>query len=312
LISAALPLYKGTNKKGQAKMTENKLRDKHPEHMRISELSAYSKTPATAIRFYLRQGLLPQPLKTSKTMAYYTEEHLESLLEIRKLKEEGLAIEEIKRIVRNKTLEVSSTEEINTMNTSKREQIIGSAVSLFREKGYDGTRISEIPERAGIGKGTFYQIFHNKEELFLECVDSIFHEIGENVPQIQEEIDPLKKLLNRAYYFGHFQSHLIEMLNLIRGAAVKGIPHVQEKLDEVIKNLTEPIQNDLETAIYQGKIKYRDSTLLAHLLMGAAEYLIYYTYDNPYELDENLGKLWDMVLNGVLAKQNPQDLKEHE
>jgi AcrR family transcriptional regulator len=293
-------------------MTEENHRARHPEHMRISELSAYSKTPATAIRFYLRQGLLPQPLKTSKTMAYYTEEHLETLMKIRKLKEEGLVLKEIKGIVRNKALEVSRTEEMNTMNTSKREQIIRSAVELFREKGYDGTKISEIPERAGIGKGTFYQIFRNKEELFLECVDSIFHEIGENVPQIQEEIDPLKKLLNRAYYFGHFQSHLIEMLNLIRGTALKGNPHVREKLDEVLRNLIEPLREDLETAIHQGKIKFRDSKLLAHLLMGAAEYLIYYTYDNPYELDKNLGKLWDMVMNGIFIKQKAQDLKEHE
>jgi AcrR family transcriptional regulator len=283
-------------------MTEENHGARHPEHMRISELSAYSKTPATAIRFYLRQGLLPQPLKTSKTMAYYTEGHLESLLEIGKLKEEGLSLEEIKRIVRNKTLEVSRTEEINTMNTSKREQIIRSAVELFREKGYDGTKISEIPERAGIGKGTFYHIFRNKEELFLECADSIFHEIGENVPEIQNETDPLKKLLNRAYHFGHSQSHVVEMLNLIRGAALKGSPHVREKLEEVIKDLADPIQQDLETAIFQGKIKFRDSTLLAHLLMGAAEYLIYYMYENPYELDENLGKLWDMVMNGIFIK----------
>jgi hypothetical protein len=34
-------------------MTENNLRDNHPEHMRISELSSYSKTPATVIRYYL-------------------------------------------------------------------------------------------------------------------------------------------------------------------------------------------------------------------------------------------------------------------
>ncbi len=293
-------------------MTENNQRDKHPEHMRISELSAYSKTPATAIRFYLRQGLLPQPLKTSKTMAYYTEKHLKTLLEIRKGKQKGLALEDIKKIVKGKAFDYSPTEENNVINTSKREQIIRSAGNLFQEKGYDGVKISEIPERAGIGKGTFYQNFRNKEELFIECADSIFHDIGENIPDIQEEKDPIKKLLNRDNYFGHFQSHIVEMLNLMRGAALKENPHVREKLEKVMKDLIEPIQQDLETAIHQGKIKFRDSNILAHLLMGAAEYLIYYTYDNPSELNRNLGKLWDMVLNGIFKKQKPQDLKKHE
>ncbi len=273
--------------------------NRHPEHMKISELSSYAEIPATAIRFYIREGLLPQPLKTSKTMAYYTEEHLKSLFEIKRLKGKGLGLEEIKESVKNKELEKSPTEEKITINTSKREQIIRSAVELFREKGFDGTKISEIPGRAGIGKGTFYQLFRNKEELFIECADSIFHELGENIPEIQAEKDPLKKLLNRGYYFGHFQSHLIEMLNLIRGAALQGNPPVKEKLEEVMRNLIAPLREDLETAVHQRKIRFRDSTLLAHLLMGAAEYLIYYTDDNKFEFDANLHKLWDMFLNGI-------------
>jgi len=279
--------------------------------MKISELSYYAGIPATAIRFYIREGLLPQPLKTSKTMAYYNEEHLKILLEIRKGKQKGLALEAIKKIVWNKALD-HSPEENNVINTSKREQIINSAVNLFREKGYDGVKISEIPERAGIGKGTFYQLFRNKEELFIECADIIFREIGENIPEIQEETDPLKKLRNRGYYFGHFQSHIIEILNLVRGAALKGNPQVREKLDEVMRNLIEPLREDLERAIHQGRLRFRDSTLLAHLLMGAAEYLIYYTDENKSEFDANLDKIWDMVLNGIFEKQKPQDQKKHE
>lgn len=293
-------------------MTGENHKDRHPEHMKISELSSYAEIPATAIRFYIREGLLPQPLKTSKTMAYYTEEHLKSLLEIRRLKGEGLALEVIKKIVKNKGWEFSPAEEKNTINTSKREQIIRSAVELFQEKGFDGTKISEIPERAGIGKGTFYQIFRNKEELFIECADSIFREIGENIPEIQDETDPLKKLRKRGSYFGHFQSHLIEMLNLIRGAALKGNPQVREKLDEAMRNLIEPLREDLDTAVHQGKLRFRDSTFLAHLLMGAAEYLIYYTDEHKSGFDSNLDKLWDMVLNGIFEKQNPQDQKKHE
>lgn len=284
---------------------KEKNKDRHPEHMRISELSSYTETSTTAIRYYLREGLLPQPLKTSKTMAYYTEEHLKVLLEIRRLKEEGLPIEAIKGIVRNEKANPLRGEEKNTIYTSKREQIIRSAVEIFREKGFDGTKISDIPGRAGVGKGTFYLNFRNKEELFIECADSIFHDIGENIPEIQEEVDPLKKLRNRAYYFGHFQSHLVEMLNLIRGAALKGNPHVREKLDEVMRNLIEPLREDLETAIQQGKIRLKDSRFLAHLLMGAAEYLTYYNNFNKSEFDVTLRKLDDILSHGILKKREP-------
>ncbi len=95
----------------------------------------------------------------------------------------------------------------------------------------------------GLEKELSTRFFVIKRSFSLNASIAYFHEIGENVPEIQNEIDPLKKLLNRAYYFGHFQSHLIEMLNLIRGAALKGNPQVQEKLDEVIK---EPHRADPE------------------------------------------------------------------
>ena len=45
----------------------------------IGELERLSGTPRHAIHRYIRSGLLPKPLKTSKTMAYYNEAHLERL-----------------------------------------------------------------------------------------------------------------------------------------------------------------------------------------------------------------------------------------
>ncbi|MBI5601960.1 MAG: MerR family transcriptional regulator [Deltaproteobacteria bacterium] len=274
--------------------------NKLPKHMKISELSAYAGTSITAIRFYLREGLLPKPLKTSKTMAYYTEDHLNALLEVQKLKEEGLPLEAIKEIVREKGTNIQPVEENITINTAKKEQIIKTSVKLFREKGYGGTKISDIPARAGISKGTFYQYFRNKEDLFIECADSIFREIGENIPEIQEETDPIKKLQMRGKFFGQHQQHVLEMLNLIRGAAVRGDKHVKEKLDEVIRNLTEPLREDLEKAMQQGQIRTMDSRFLAYMIMGSAEYFLYYSEENKAEVGEIMRKAWDMNLNGFL------------
>ena len=289
-------------------MTRLNYMDRPPKQMRISELSVYTGISPTSIRYYLREGLMPQPLKTSKTMAYYNEEHLKTLMKIRELKEEGLPLEAIKEIVREKGPDTPPGEGNNTaINTSKKEQIIKASVKLFREKGYEGTKISDIPARAGIGKGTFYQYFRNKEDLFIECADSIFHEIGENIPEIQEETDPIKKLRMRGIYFGRYQRHVMEMLNLLRGAAVQGGNPVKEKLDEAMKDLTEPLREDLEKAMQQGQIRKMDSRFLAHMLMGVAEYILYYSEENKMEFDEITRKAWDMILNGFLKDRTSQE-----
>ncbi|MFC1516491.1 TetR/AcrR family transcriptional regulator [Thermodesulfobacteriota bacterium] len=48
----------------------------------------------------------------------------------------------------------------------KRKQITRAAAEVFAEKGYAGTVMAEIAVRAGIGKGTIYEYFKSKEDLF--------------------------------------------------------------------------------------------------------------------------------------------------
>ena len=45
------------------------------------------------------------------------------------------------------------------------ERVLDAADSLFEEKGYDGTKISDICGRAGIAYGTFFNHFDEKRDL---------------------------------------------------------------------------------------------------------------------------------------------------
>lgn len=47
----------------------------------------------------------------------------------------------------------------------KRHMILGAALSLFVEKGFDGTAVPEIAARAGVGTGTLYRHFTDKAGL---------------------------------------------------------------------------------------------------------------------------------------------------
>lgn len=55
---------------------------------RIKELSDRSGFSRQTIRFYIAQGLLSEPIKTSHNMGWYSERHLELLLLIQKLQHE--------------------------------------------------------------------------------------------------------------------------------------------------------------------------------------------------------------------------------
>ena len=56
--------------------------------LKISELAERSDVSVGTIKHYLREGLLPEPVKTSRNMAYYPEEFVDRIRLIKQLQEE--------------------------------------------------------------------------------------------------------------------------------------------------------------------------------------------------------------------------------
>lgn len=54
----------------------------------------------------------------------------------------------------------------------KMRAIIEAAATVFAERGFRSARVADVAARAGIGKGTLYEYFRSKEELFLAVFDS--------------------------------------------------------------------------------------------------------------------------------------------
>jgi DNA-binding transcriptional MerR regulator len=58
------------------------------ELLKISEIAERSGVPVATVRHYLREGLLPEPVKTSRNMAYYPPEFVERIRLIKQLQED--------------------------------------------------------------------------------------------------------------------------------------------------------------------------------------------------------------------------------
>src|SRR5579885_766102 len=59
------------------------------------------------------------------------------------------------------------------MREATRQRIIQKAAKEFARLGFEQANINVIAEQAGIGKGTIYLYFENKQELFLAMLRSI-------------------------------------------------------------------------------------------------------------------------------------------
>lgn len=241
--------------------------------MTISELSRATGTPASTIRFYLTEGILPSPERRGKTRAYYNETHVKRLREIRKIREKSpLSIRKIREMYR----ETLPTDGKNTSAApppfDRKEDIITAAIDLFRTSGYDDTSLNDIVERAKISKGSFYLHFSGKEELFIECADRIFLNIDKKFNELENVHDIIQKFRMRAVLFIKTSRHFIEMLHIARGTFSSSSPRHRVKIRKIMQNLINPLIDDLNDGIQRGLIRNLDTTVIAHMLLGAVEY----------------------------------------
>lgn len=60
---------------------------------------------------------------------------------------------------------------LNSLANNTRERILETATDLFAEKGYTGTYVREIVEKAGVSKPALYYYFKSKEGLFYAVLE---------------------------------------------------------------------------------------------------------------------------------------------
>ncbi len=271
--------------------------------MKVSELAAASGVSAPTIHFYVKEGLLPRPFKTGRTMAYYTEEHLEGLRMVKSLREAKYSIAMIRQVLAEKSAEKELATPRQKSHGTRREDILNAAILLFREKGFNETSITDIIQHAGAGRGTFYAYFDNKEELFFECADKVFLKIDRDHEEIERETDILQKLKLRGRYFCSRYPKVIDMLNLIRGATLGGNEAFREKLNQIMDNLAKPIAEDIERGIQQGVVNPGEPEIIAWMLVGIIEYCSYLLYEQGADTAEPLlREAWDIIARGCVAE----------
>ncbi|HQI01295.1 MAG TPA: MerR family transcriptional regulator [Deltaproteobacteria bacterium] len=271
-------------------------------HLGIADLSTRSGIPVSTIKFYLREGLLPKPIKTSKTRAYYTAIHVKRLKLIKKLRdEENISLKNIKEIINLVELENKDYASKMLTNTEK-DKIINNAVSLFIEKGYERTTIADIVSSSGIGRSTFYKNYKNKKELFTDCFKKIFWDITTEGDRLASEgADALTILKKRTLTYFKAYPEWASMMSLLKAAAISDPDEFSEQLKETLLLFVDECNKLLQAGIKQGIFREIDSVPLSVVLMGGVELFCYYysSIENDADREKLIDNAWEIILKGL-------------
>src|SRR5271163_954306 len=73
-----------------------------------------------------------------------------------------------------------------------RERLVVAAVDLFTEQGYDATTVTQIAERAGMTKSTFFRYFPDKRELLSAGQETLSRLLAEGIAEAPASATPLE------------------------------------------------------------------------------------------------------------------------
>jgi AcrR family transcriptional regulator len=95
------------------------------------------------------------------------------------------------------------------MATDTKKRIVGAAMRLFAEKGYQATTIAEIARESEANAGSVYFFFQTKQDILLAVLDSYCQGIEQMLLQptwesVSDPIDRIFALLDR------YRSFLLE------------------------------------------------------------------------------------------------------
>src|SRR6266581_1460017 len=100
----------------------------------------------------------------------------------------------------------------------KRDEIVRAALELIAEHGFHGAPMAMIAERAGVGAGTIYRYFENKDVLIVE----LFGELEERSRLIiKEGYAPDKPIRER---FIHLCAALMHYLIFVSSSSFSILP----------------------------------------------------------------------------------------
>lgn len=142
---------------------------------------------------------------------------------------------------------------------NKKERIEEVAIDEFSSKGYDQATISAIVERAEIAKGSFYQYFDNKKDLFKHIMDLIAKEkiafmspVLKN-PEKHKFLTLIKEVYLSAIKFGANRPKLLFIASELNNN--KSHPAYKDFVEDGKKKAIEIYSNLIELAISRGELR---------------------------------------------------------
>jgi len=181
----------------------------------------------------------------------------------------------------------------------KREAILQAAKVVFAKEGYHYSTVSNIAKKAGIGDGTVYLYFENKEDILKKLFhETIYHEF---VPLVERNVNHTRDATIQLYelvrtHFEFFDNDF-DLAKVIQVESRQSNPSVREAMKEgmhrYFRLIESIIANGQEQLIFRTDVSPRTmrkmifgsmDEVVSNWVMGNRKYSLMSKVEDVYKL----------------------------
>ena len=193
---------------------------------------------------------------------------------------------------------------------TRKDRIMDAALSIFAEKGFQNSTITEVSKAAGVSEATIYEYFGTKEDLLFAIPEKIsndtFEESSKVIPYIKGVEGKIRAIL--LFYVQLYQSNpdysALVLLQLMSNKRFRHTPaHV------AIRKSSHVLLDCIREGIADGTFK-KDSNpyLIRSMFMGTVEHLFIHWHmqgmpKRKTSIADLLDPLIEIVFDGIRARK---------
>jgi len=158
-----------------------------------------------------------------------------------------------------------------TLAAQRTEQICRAAVALFAERGYVDTKIEDISNAIGVGKGLIYRYFRDKQDVLFHAISAVQAEyrsekfVGRRLGN-EDALAALRRMLRVHCTVAH--EHTLETLLAYRSTKDLS-PEQRQQIKNAELGIVAEIRHRLDATVASGLMRLPDTRVMA------CEFLMY-------------------------------------
>jgi AcrR family transcriptional regulator len=193
------------------------------------------------------------------------------------------------------------------LTEAKKQKIFDAAVDEFSQRRFSEASINQIVKNAEISRGSFYQYFKNKEDLYLYVLQQIGKEkldilnrVGELKPDA-DFFEGFMYMFRSALEWSRTKPRYYKIGMLMETDDSHFIKELRKTMPEAFEMLGNLIRRDMELGRIRPDI---DPILVAEIIYTLNLHVVfqYFKVDDKDELEKKVSEIIGILKHGILSK----------